>query len=100
MADLNATSDDLRAAQSGEIDALRQMITAQAAQISDLQNRNSNLDRAVTRTFQRSRENTGAVASLSDTNQWLNDLEAQMNKLNSAVPRMSARIRDLQSAGN
>jgi chromosome segregation ATPase len=93
VADLNGTLEDLRATQSGEIDALRQMITAQSAQISDLQNRNSNLDRAVTRTFQRSRENTEAVASLSSTHQRLSNLETQMDTLNSAVPRISQRTR-------
>lgn len=100
MTDLNGTLENLRATQSDEIDALRQMINAQSAQISDLQNRNSNLDRAVTRTFQRSRENTDAVASLSGTTQRLSNLEAQMDTLNAAVPRMSARIREMQSAGN
>lgn len=100
IVDLNGTIEDLRVAQSAEIDALRQMITAQSTQISDLQNRNSNLDRAVTRTFQRARKNNEAVASLSDTNQRLSNLETQMDTLNSAVPRMSARIRALQSIAN
>jgi chromosome segregation ATPase len=93
VADLNTAIEDARAAQLGEIDALRQIIAAQSAQISDLQNRNSNLDRAVTRTFQRSRENADLVASFANTNQRLSNLETQMNTLNAAVPRVSQRTR-------
>jgi chromosome segregation ATPase len=93
IADLNAVIDDAQAAQSGEIDALRQMISAQSALISDLQNRNANLDRAVTRTFQRSRENADFIALLAGTNQRLGNLEAQMDTLNAAVPRVSQRTR-------
>ncbi len=100
MADLNIALEDARALQSGEIEALRHLISEQATQISDLQNRNSNLDCAVTRKFQRSRENTVAFGGLATTNQRLSNLEAQMDTLNAVVPRTSARISELQTAEN
>jgi len=85
--------DQLRSKYSDDLDALTQKIAAQDRLISDLQNRISNLDRGVIRTFWRSKENSDALSAFDGANQRLSNLETQMSTLNRAVPRISQRVR-------
>ncbi|MEP0521116.1 MAG: hypothetical protein ABJO09_06680 [Hyphomicrobiales bacterium] len=93
-AQIASAVQEISADSDAEIAALKKTLAAQARTISDLKNRISNLDRGVTRTFWRSKENKNQLDTIATANQRLSDLENRISNLDRGVTRTFWRSKE------